>query len=145
MFDHEYENYTDRYFRKLNSTSEKWYLGMNKDGSMRCGNVTGKHQRGAKFIKIFVDGKAVSESPPFEPPKKECCTKKSCKKRRIGKRRCYKNWCNRHRRRFFTLTLKELRRYYNRCVKKADKVRHCSRKVKRHCTKTKKGKRNVNR
>jgi hypothetical protein len=129
VFDHEYENFTDRYYRKLNSTMPKWYLGMNKDGSMRCGNVTRKRQKGANFIKIFVEGNDVNKSPPFQPLKKECCTKKSCRKKGCTrKRRCYKNWCNKHRRRFFTLKLKELRRYYKRCVKKADKVRHCSNK-----------------
>lgn len=129
VFDHEYENFTDRYYRKLNSTMPKWYLGMNKDGSMRCGNVTRKRQKGANFIKIFVEGNDVNKSPPFQPLKKECCTKKSCRKKGCNrKRRCYKNWCNKHRRRFFTLKLKELRRYYKRCVKKADKVRHCSKK-----------------
>ncbi|XP_045205147.2 fibroblast growth factor 18-like [Mercenaria mercenaria] len=140
VFDHEYEyeGYKERYYRRVNNTMPKWYLGMNKDGSMRCGNVTRKKQKGANFTKFFIAGISEKTSPPFEEPKKECCTNKACKTRRKDrkgeekgkrrKKRCYKKWCRKHRRRFFTLKLKELRRYYNRCVKKV--IRHCPKKRK---------------
>lgn len=141
MFEHEYvhEKYKERYYRLVNGTrSTKWYLGINKDGSIRCGNVTRKKQDGANFTKVPVGQTDVKISPPFAELKKECCTNKSCKTRRKSpkekvtgknrKKRCYKNWCKKHRRRFFTLKLKELRRYYNRCVKK---IRHCNKKGKK--------------
>lgn len=134
MFDHEYdhEKYKERYYRLVNGTrSTKWYLGMNKDGSIRCGNVTRKKQSGANFTKVPVGQADVKISPPFAELKKECCTNKSCKtrrKNRKNRKKCYINWCKKHRRRFFTLKLKELRRYYKRCVKK---IRHCSKKGKK--------------
>ncbi|WAQ97962.1 hypothetical protein MAR_022335 [Mya arenaria] len=38
-FFHEQDgDFRDQYFRQLNATSEKWFLGINKDGSVRCGN-----------------------------------------------------------------------------------------------------------
>lgn len=113
--------YTERYYRQVNST--KWYLGINRDGSMRCGNVTRKNQKSANFLKLTVGLSDVSktQSPPYEEPKKECCTSNSCRRgknrRKKGKNKCFKKWCRKHRRRFFTLKLKELRRYYQRCVK----------------------------
>lgn len=131
VFEHELEKFKDRYYRRVNGTAKKWYVGINRDGSIRCGNVTRKRQSSANFLRVTVGERKEITSPPFAEPRKECCRKKACTKGQTPpKRRCYKKWCKKRRRRFFTLKLKELRRYYNRCVKDIE-IRHCKKKGKK--------------
>lgn len=135
----------DSYYRLVNGTT-KWYLGINRDGSIRCGNVTRGSQRAAKFIKSHVkNNDSHSPSEPYRPRRKPCCRKKKCspkrcrtkptpvegvtkkdKNSRRDKCKCAKSkrWCAKKRRQFFKLSLKELKRYYKKCIKERKK-RHC--------------------
>ncbi|KAL4230494.1 Fibroblast growth factor 11 [Mactra antiquata] len=126
---HEYvSEYKDRYYRLINNKT-KWYLGMNKDGSLLCGNVTSKRPDTINFTK----GISTKDQPVMTdatPPNKAdtkvtCCKKKRCRNKR-KRNKCRKKWCRSHRRKFFKLSLKELRKYDKHCVK--NKIRHCKSK-----------------
>lgn len=139
-FNHEQTDHRESYYRTVNGT-KRWYLGINKDGSIRCGNVTRHSQRGARFIKQSIPHE--HEPPePYKPFNKPCCPKDRCGRHRgrhnhkhnkqesetPKRRKCNTNkrWCKKRRRQFFKLSLKELKRYYNRCIKeKKRKIRHC--------------------
>lgn len=120
-------DHSEMYYRQKTPEAEKWYIGLNRDGTVRCGNTTKRKQKGVNFIRISAgDIEKHTASPPFVEHKKECCKTNKCKRNKTGKNtprrrkgsRCYKNWCKKHRRRFFALKLKDLKRYYTRCIKK---------------------------
>ena len=109
------------YYREVNGT--KWYLGINKNGQMRCGNVTTNPNKESRFIKMTTQATHTDVDPNYTPPKRPCCPKNKCsrtsRKRCLEKCKCAqtKNWCKKKRRQFFKLSLKELKRYYNKCIK----------------------------
>jgi len=123
-------DYRDTYYRKLNDTTPEWFLGLNKDGSVRCGNVTERTNSGASFAKHSIDITPPGQSPPFKAKKagRTCCKKNNCRRR---KNRCknkdecpdvdikcvkLKERCKRDRRKVFELDLKRLKKYYNKCI-----------------------------
>lgn len=140
-FVHEMDSeYTDRYSRKVNESTPAWYLGINKDGSIRCGNVTRKNQDSAKFNRMAVDQTESSSSPPFIEQKKECCNKSRCKNKsdsgentRNESKKCrrLRTRCKKQRRMVFKLSLKQLKKYYNKCVdSNSDFMKECRNKSK---------------
>lgn len=97
----------ERYYRQINASMPRWYIVLNKDGSVQCGNMTRK--KDATFQRIEIDEESnFSESPPFVKNIRGCC-----------QRRCNdtKN-CKTMRRDFFKLKLKELKKYYTKCILK---------------------------
>lgn len=129
-FNHEQIGIRESYYRTHQTVNgiKKWYLGINRDGSIRCGNVTRSSQKSARFIKQNVP---IKHNPPepYTRSNKPCCPKDKCgkgKKRCKGEKKCRsKSWCKKKRRHFFKLSLKELKRYYNRCIKERErKIRH---------------------
>lgn len=125
------------YFREVNGT--KWYLGINKNGQMRCGNVTTNPNKESRFIKKVTQLPHIESDPSYTPPKRPCCPKKKCsrtsRKRCLEKCKCAqtKNWCKKKRRQFFKLNLKELKRYYNKCIKKKNGDKRKKRHQKSKC------------
>ena len=119
----------DQFYRKANDTSPEWYLGLNKDGTVRCGNVTKRDDPGAIFSRIDINGREFVDSPVFKNKrnKLKCCKRKRCKNRK-PKRCRSKNKCRTLRRKFFELSLKQLKKYYKNCVEEADAKRHCKKK-----------------
>ncbi|XP_052792839.1 uncharacterized protein LOC128226813 [Mya arenaria] len=126
-FFHEQDgDFRDQYFRQLNATSEKWFLGINKDGSVRCGNVTRRKQEGARFNRLDVTSMntRIGASPPFGPDQRRrtCCKRRRCKNNKLNKKgddqKCVrlKERCKRDRRKVFSLDLKKLKKYYNKCI-----------------------------
>ena len=120
--------YADTYYREVNGS--KWYVGLNRDGSVRCGNVTRRTQKSARFHKTFESNVDQKPPVPFKELRKPCCPKSKCKKKSRRNRKCPENrkskrWCKKKRRQFFQLTLKELKRYYNKCILQKEKIRHC--------------------
>lgn len=135
-FHHEQLEHRESYYRLINGT-KRWYLGINKDGTVRCGNVTRRSQAGARFNKSSERELDLRPPEPYKPSNKPCCPKDKCKhKRKRRGEKCKRNkkmvkWCRRKRRQFFKLSLKELKRYFNRCIKsnkqtkQKRKIRHC--------------------
>lgn len=129
----------ETYYREVNGT--KWYLGVNKDGQMRCGNVTTNPNKESRFIKKVEKVTHTPSDPTYNPPKRPCCPKKKCsrtsRKRCLEKCKCAqtRNWCKKKRRQFFKLNLKELKRYYNRCIKNNNERKKRHRKSKCRCAK----------
>lgn len=129
-FHHQYhhEGFEDRYYKLMNGTV-KWYLGMNKEGFMICGNRTTRQLKGVNFTKgeysRSKNEPPITDAAPVKKRDKKvtCCMKKRCKKDRKRRRKCVKPWCKPYRRKFFKLSLKQLRKYFKHCVQ--NKVRHC--------------------
>ncbi|KAL3878548.1 hypothetical protein ACJMK2_030886 [Sinanodonta woodiana] len=143
-------NNSNLYYRKFNNS--KWYIGINKDNSIRCGNVSRANQKGSMFFKVAVNKSEPDQSGDIlEDDNSPCCAKDRCDKRtshkakkrkhrhrnnkkdrgeisegreKEGKRnkcRTYKKWCRIKRQKFFSLKLKDLKKYYKRCLKEFSK------------------------
>lgn len=125
-FHHEQLDHRESYYRLINGT-KRWYLGINPDGTVRCGNVTRRSQKGARFNKSSERELDLNAPEPYKPSNKPCCLKDKCRhnRKRRGEKCKKKKWCRRKRRQFFKLSLKELKRYFNRCIKQKRKIRHC--------------------
>lgn len=143
--EHSGDGTVDKFYRQVNETSPPWYLGINKDGTIRCGNVTKKDDDGATFSRNDANEKLKFSDPPEFRGKKglKCCKKKRCKNRRKGgsrtsgesvkrTKKCnkYIKKCRKLRRKFFELTLQQLRKYSKNCLKER-KRRHCKNKKKK--------------
>lgn len=118
---------TDQFYRKVNKTSKEWLISLNKDGTVRCGNVTKLDEEGAIFSRKDADSEGLKHvaSPPFKRKtnKDRCCKKKRCRQRKKKKCRYKKKQCRTLRRKFFELSLKQLKKYFRNCVKRPK--RHC--------------------
>lgn len=100
--DHKHSSET--YYRQINDSMPKWYIGLNKHGLVQCGNTTRKKDRTffrTEKIHNF------SKSPPFVKNTYACCQKRCDNRKQI---------CDIMRRSFFKLKLKDLKKYYKKCV-----------------------------
>ncbi|KAK3586351.1 hypothetical protein CHS0354_027318 [Potamilus streckersoni] len=129
------QNISNLFYREFNNS--KWYVAINKDDTIRCGNVSRKNQKGSMFFKVEVNNSDPAQTVEIKhedrPP---CCARDRCDKRtkhrteknkhRHGKNkknkcRTYKKWCRIKRQKFFSLKLKDLKKYYKRCLKEISK------------------------